>query len=308
MARPAIEALAEQQREIAALREENQRLAARLSGFVRVAEVQQEQINRFGMGLRHLSQLAGVEGKVVTAMTKQADVQNPAQPIPEPPAVPPTQTTQEAEAPEAQANVQTPGLVPGSTQDVAADATTTAYTPGMDIPGPAFKNLVDVTAPVDGTQNPRPLSEVKTETDVRVGDPMVATTAFPLQGPFANAQRTSSKKGRGGEGGNSSKRTMAAIRLARLRIEAGIAEPGGDLELAATIEKDASISTEAIEGEIATLTKVRTASKSRGNDGNGRNPRLVPRMANRQATPSMASGGIQATAAGDNGDAEDIFL
>lgn len=305
MARPAIEALAEQQREIAALREENQRLAARLSGIVRVAEVQQEQINRFGMGLRHLSQLAGVEGKVVTAMTKQADVQNPAQPVPEPPAVPPTQTTQEAEAPEAQANVQTPGLVPGSTQDVAADATTTAYTPGMDIPGPAFKNLVDVTAPTDGTQNPRPLSEVKTETDVRVGDPMVATTAFPLQGPFANAQRTSSKKQ---SSDDSSKRTMAAIRLARLRIEAGIAEPGGDLELAATIEKDASISTEAIEGEIATLTKVRTASKGRGNDGSGRNPRLVPRMANRQAAPSMASGGIQATAAGDNGDAEDIFL
>jgi hypothetical protein len=306
MARPAIEALAEQQREIAVLREENQRLAARLGGMVRVAEVQQEQINRFGMGLRHLSQLAGVEGKVVTAMTKQADVQNPAQPIPEPPAVPPTQTTQEAEAPEAQANVQTPGLVPGSTQDVAADATTTAYTPGMDIPGPAFKNLVDVTAPVAGTQGPLPLSQVKTETDVRVGDAMTPDAAFPLQGPFANAQRTSKKRDQDGEGGGN--RTMAAIRLARLRIEAGIAEPGGDLELAATIEKDASVSTQAIQNEIATLTQVRTASKGRNNDGN-RNQRLVPRMANqRQAGPSMASGGIQATASGDNSDAEDIFL
>jgi hypothetical protein len=304
MARPAIEALAEQQREIGQLRQTNASLEARIAGLVRVAEVQQEQLNRFGQGLRHLSQLAGVEGKVVTAMTRQADVQNPAQPIPEPPAVPPTQTTQEAEAPEAQANVQTPGLVPGSTQDVAADATTTAYTPGMDIPGPAFKNLVDVTAPVAGTQGPLPLSQVKTETDVRVGDAMAPDAAFPLQGPFANAQRTSAKTG--GEGGGN--RTMASIRLARLRIEAGIAEPGEDLALAATIEKDASISTAAIEGEIATLTKVRTASRSRGNDSN-RNQRLVPRMANqRQAGPSMASGGIQATASGNTSDAEDIFL
>jgi len=300
MARPAIQALAEQQQEITALREENARLAARVGAMIHVAEVQQEQINRFGMGLRHLSQLAGVEGKVVTAMTKKADVQNPSQPVPEPPAQPATQSTQEAEAPEAQANVQTPGLVPGSTQDVAADATTTAYTPGEDIPGPAFKNLVDVTAPVDGTQNPRPLSEVKTESDVRVGDAMKPDAAFPLQGPFANAQRTSSK-------GNDGNRTMAAIRLARLRIEAGIAEPGEDLALAATIEKDASISTEAIENEIGTLTRVRTAAK--GNPT--RNPRLVPRRTNgqRPAGPSLQGGGIQATAAtGDVSDAEDIFL
>lgn len=301
MARPAIQALAEQQQEIAQLRNENQSLNARFAALQRVAEVQQEQINRFGYGLRHLSQLAGVEGKVVTAMTKQADVQNPSQPVPEPPAQPATQSTQEAEAPEAQGNVQTPGMVPGTTSDVPADATTTAYTPGEDIPGPAFKNLVDVTAPVEGTQGPLPLSQVKTETDVRVGDPMVATTAFPLSGPFANAQRTSSKTA----AADASNRTVASIRLARLRIEAGIAEPGEDLALAATIEKDASVTTEAIEGEIATLTKVRTASK-----GNARNPRLVPRTANqRPAGPSMSGGGIQATAGTATvGDAEDLFL
>lgn len=302
MARPAIQALAEQQQQIAELREENQRLAARLGAAIHVAEVQQEQINRFGLGLRHLSQLAGVEGKVVTAMTKKADVQNPSQPVPEPPAVPPTQTTQEAEAPEAQANVQTPGLVPGSTQDVAADATTTAYTPGEDIPGPAFNQLVDVTAPVAGTQGPLPLSQVKTETDVRVGDPMVATTAFPLQGPFANAQRTSSKKSGSEQGTN---RTMAAIRLARLQIEAGITEADSDLALAAVIEKDANLTDKDIEGQIATLTRVRTAKLQ--NDQQ-RNRRLVPRTANQRPAASFQGNGIQATAAGDVSDAEDIFL
>jgi hypothetical protein len=296
MARPAIAALAEQQNEIAQLREDNGRLAARVAALINVTQVQQEQINRFGLGLRHLSQLAGVEGKVVTAMTKQADAQNPAQPVPEPPAVPATQSTQEAEAPEAMGNVQTPGLVPGSTNDVAADATTTVYTPGQDIGAPAFHELVDVTAPVDGTQNPRPLSEVKTESDVRVGNPMVPNTAFPLQGDFANAQRTSSKK-------DDTSRPFAAIRLARLQIQAGIADADSDLALGASIEKDASRTTESIEQEIATLENVRTAAKRNPQ----RNPRLVPRTAGARQAPSMQS--IQTTSSVvDDGSAEDIFL
>lgn len=295
MVRPALEALGEQQKII-------ERQAAHIQGLTRVAQHQQDQINRLNLGLRAISQMAGVEGRVVTAMTKKADVQNPAQPIPEPPAVPATESTQEAEAPEAMGNVQTPGLVPGSTQDVAADATTTAYTPGEDIPSPAFKNLVDVTAPVDGTQNPRPLSEVKTESDVRVGDPMVPTTAFPLQGPFANAQRTSAKKTSAADASN---RTMACIRLARLQIQAGIAE-GSDIALATEIEKDASRSNAMIEAEIKTLDSVRTASNSRQN----RNPRLVPRTASqRPAGPSMQSTAMSTAASNfDAGDDEDLFL
>lgn len=272
--RPALQALAEQQKVIDQLR--------------RHAVRQDQSIQHLAKGLQCLASMAGVQDKVAAAMIKKADVQNPAQPVPEPPAGPPVESTQEAKTPEAFADVQAPGLVPGSTNDVAADATTTAYTPGMDVAGPAFHELVDVTAPVDGTQGPRPLQETKTLTDVRVGDPMNPQTAYPLQGQFQNAQRTSSKTA----ARDASLRTMAALRLARLQIEAGTAETESDFALAASIEKDASVSTEAIEAEIATLEKVKRVAHKRAASA-----RLVPQSANRRQVPSMQGTSRTASAA-----------
>lgn len=242
---------------------------------------QAAQIDQLTRGLHALAKAAGIEPHVREAMLRTADVQNPAQPVPEPNPVPATTTTQEAETPEAFADVQAPGLVPGSTNDVAADAESTAYTPGMDIEGPALKQLIDVTAPVDGTQNPQPLSDVRTETDVRVGNPMNPQVAFPLRGEFQNAQRLSSKQEQG--------RTMVALRLAKLRIATGTAQ-GDDLEVAAGIERDASLSVDAMEREITTLTQVRTASAKRTQAPKSN---LVPKAARVQRTvPSL-----QATAA-----------
>jgi hypothetical protein len=214
-------------------------------------------------------------------MLHTADEQNPAQPIPEPPAEPPVQTTQEVETPEAMADVNSPGLVPGSTNDVAADVTSTVYTPGADVPGPAVKNLVDVTAPVDGTQGPRPLNEVRTLTDVRVGDPMNPAPAFPLRGDFANGQRLGSKEA-------AANRTMAALRLARLRMQAGVAQGDSDFEVAAGIERDAAMTTEKIVAEIGTLEGVQKAASSKQVERPGG---LVPRSAAKahSTTASMAS-------------------
>lgn len=278
--RPAIRALAEQQKTLQVQAGTIQSQDDTIRALVAVARAQQTEINRLANGVRVIASMAGITQHVASAMgfVKRADIQNPAQPVPEPPAGPPTQTTDEAEAPEAMADVQTPGLVGGSTNDVAADATTTAYTPGMDVPGPAFKNLVDVTQPVDGTQNPRPLSETKTLTDVRVGDPMNATTAFPLQGPFSQQQRTSSL-------GTEGERTMASLRLARLRINAGMTNAENDLAEQAVIFKDASMSLDSIEREIGTLNKVVKAAKVKSR------PRMVPRTATaRAAVPSMQNG------------------
>lgn len=285
--RPVLAALAEQQSQI--------------DGLKRQAAAQATGIEHLSRGLQALATMAGREKQVAAAMLKRADVQNPAQPVPEPPAVPATQSTEEVKTPEAMANVQTPGLVPGSTNDVAADATTTVYTPGQDIPGPAFKNLIDVTAPVDGTQGPRPLSEVKTETDVRVGDPMKPDVAFPLRGPWQNAQRTSSQ--------DSSLRTMASLRLAKLHIEAGLS-PGENDEfvVAAVIEKDASRSTEDIEKEIGLLGQVHKAAVKRTQ---APNPSLVPRTASGvpRITPSMQNAPIQRGASLEHADdAEELFL
>lgn len=260
-------------------------------------EALRNQVKVLTAGLQSLAGLAGAEAHVASAMQKQADVMNPAQPIPDPPSSPPTQTTQEVKTPEAFANPETPGLIPGSTNDVAADAVSTVFTPGMDVPAPAFKNLVDVTSPIQGTEGPRPLSEVKTLTDVRVGDPMRPEVAFPLQGPFANRPTTGSL------------RTMASIRLARLRLQAGIAQ-GDDLAVAAEIEKDASLSDEALEREISTLNNVVTASRQEPRQV-ARN--LVPKAASAQGVgrtvPSLQPGqSLQATAAAGDDDTRDADL
>lgn len=281
--RPALAALREQQGLINQLSRTASQNTAQdrqaMTALRALALRQAQQIEQLTRGLHALAKAAGIEPHVREAMLRRADVQNPAQPVPEPNPVPATTTTQEAETPEAFADVQAPGLVPGSTNDVAADAQSTAYTPGLDIEGPALKQLIDVTAPVDGTQNPQPLSDVRTETDVRVGNPMNPQVAFPLRGEFQNAQRLGSK-GKGGETGGS--RTMVALRLAKLRIATGTAQ-GEDIEVATGIERDASLTVDAMEREITTLNQVRTASARRDQPKN-----LVPKAARVQRTvPSL---------------------
>lgn len=299
--RTAMQVMAEQQELITKQAKRIEAQDKSIESVLKVASDLQSQINRLSRGLQAISQMAGVEAKVASSMglkLVQADALNPAQPVPEPPAAPPTETTVDAKTPEAFADVQAPGLVPGSTQDVAADRTTTNYTPGMEIPGPAVKNLVDVTAPVDGTQTQRPLNETKTETDVRVGDPMNPQTAFPLRGDFAMQQRTSSTQKTAQQiAEEASLRTFASLRLARLRIRTGV-EPaaGGDTPLAAKIEKDASLSINDIEREIATLE---TIAKRASTSTEDRDPSLVPKSAARRSVPSLAG-------TGDGGQQQDV--
>lgn len=270
--RPTLAALTEQQQILTGLSQTVNAQKKTITAQSRRMAAQDGQIHRLARGLEVLAQLAGngVQEKVASAMLRVADIQNPGQPVPEPPAQPAPESGVDAKTPEAFADVNAPGMVPGTTNDVAADATTTAYTPGMDIAAPAFHELVDVTAPVDGTQNPRPLEETKTLTDVRVGDPMRPDVAFPLRGDFANAQRTSARQE------NASGRTMASIRLARLQISAGMVDSEDDLTVAASIERNTQRSLASIEQEIATLDRVRVAASRRRAS---QNPRLVPRTA-----------------------------
>lgn len=315
MTRTALAALADQQKLIEGIEAAHRKQASdtndSLASVLQIVKDQQGQIARLTAGLQYLSRYAGIEPRVASAMglrLVQADVQNPAQPIPEPPAVPPTQTTQEVNTPEAFADVQAPGLVPGSTQDVAADVTTTNYTPGEDVPASAVKRLVDVTAPVDGTQTQRPLNETKTETDVRVGDPMNPQTAFPTQ-PWMAPQRTtgSVQKTPQEVADDAALRTMASIRLARLQMRAGIATASEgsvspDFEIAGKIEKDATLSIQDIENQIATLDAV---VKKQASTDASRNQRLVPKSASGRQAPSMVGGG---SAGAVDDDAEGLFM
>jgi hypothetical protein len=279
--RPALAALAEQQKLIDKLVESDRRKTAAIA-----------QLSR---GLEAVAKLTGNDVQVRTAIFKRADEQNPAQPVPSPAPEPATQSTQEAESPEAHADVTAPGLVPGTNNDTAADAVSTAYTPGQDIPDTALHQLVDVTRPIDGTQNPRPLSETKTLVDVRVGDPMKAQVAFPVNGPFAQSQRTSSVDG--------NDRAIASLRLARLRIEAGMSDNDDEVLEMTAIAKDASLSDDSIAREIATIERFSKAAKR--SDDAPRN--LVPRSASVRTVPQLTKQARNSSLDGD-GDAEDLFL
>lgn len=142
----------------------------------------------------YVAKLAGIS-KQVTAIRKKADVLNPAQPIPDPNPVPPSETTQEAATPEAYDDVRNPGATPGSLTHVPAEATTVALQPGEDLPTQPFNQLVDVQAPVENTSTQLPLNQTRIETDVRVGDPMNQEIAYPwtMSQNNSNGQRTASQ-------------------------------------------------------------------------------------------------------------------
>lgn len=238
--------------------------------------------------LHYLASVAGVSPQF-EAIRKSADALNPAQPVEEPPAQPPYATTEEAATPEARDNVMAPGQTPGSTNNLAADGHDTPMNPGV-VPGmdtTPYNQLLDVEAPVAGTQEHVPLDQTKTLTDVRVGDPMNLQQAFPLTPAFAS-------------------RTMASIHLARLRISAKIAS-GDDLAVGTQIEASNATDQE-IAQEIATLSQVTKAAARQ----QGRPAGLVPQKAAavQRTVPSLVGGeSLTATASldADNEDS-DLFL
>jgi hypothetical protein len=222
----------------------------------------------------YIANLAGISSHV-TAIRKKADVENPAQPVPNPPSEQAYETTEQALAPAAYDNPQAIGQTPGSVNNVPADTTDVALAPGESLPTSPYNQLDNVQAPIAGTETQLPLEQTRTEVDVRVGDPMNPQPAYPWTLD-------------GGQQRASSNRTMASLHLARLRMQAGVA--GGstdDLSVAASIESDAALSDNDIEKEISTLAKVTAAaSQSQSRPAN-----LVPRSASgvRRTTPSLAS-------------------
>lgn len=248
--RPTLAALAEQQIMIEA---QNRKIA--------------EIADLAGIDLSHIDD--ETNGRVAN-LRAQADVNNPAQPIPEPAEEAPAVTTDEALGNLNDADVTAPGST--GVTDVSPDATTTVENTGTVLDEPLDLNEQDPTKPVAGTTGERPLDEVKIETEVRVGEGDNTSTMFPLQGPFANRPTTG-------------QRTFASLRLARLRIQAGT-EGGDDLELGERIAYS-DLSDEMIQHEIETLASVVRANPQGAGEGQRR---LVPRSAAGQRNaPSLAS-------------------
>jgi hypothetical protein len=282
--------------------------------------------------LRFLASAAGVERELAEVgrrvMRRHADVMNPASPVPDPPEGPPSETTEQALMPEAMDDPSRPGATPGANSRVPAAQTTTAITPGVEMQTPPATNLVDVTAPVQGT-NPSqdggvPIEQRRIETDVRVDpDPLKAHgpgiggqgdngSAFPWVldarmpdqgGQVGQGQRAASLHGGSPldppDEAASSRRTFGAIRLAKLRVQAGLAQ-GDELAVAERIERDASLSTAMIEHDITTLEQV----------GAMRPQAPIQRQAARSAPSLMSVGAASqyAPAVADDLDGSDIFL
>lgn len=270
-----------------------------------------------GQQLGYLASVAGV-AKEFDAIKREgakkiADIMNPAQPIPDPPGGAPTETTEQAEAPETFDDPRNPGLTPGSTNGVPAQQVDSPLVPGVTLPTTPYANLVDVTQPVEGTQTHVPLDQTKIETDVRVGDPMVnagapESMAFPLNPEFApDGASYANTVG-------SPNRTMASLRLAKLRKSAGLVQGDKDEYLIATdIERTATLTDQMIGHEIATLEATLKAQASKAP---ARRPEggPLPRKAAQRRVPSLASGPapspMTATAASgfDDADASDLFI
>ena len=247
--------------------------AARIAELTARNEVLEEQ-------LRFLARAAGCDQELAqiqaSVMRRHADVLNPASPVPDPPEGPPSETTEQALAPDAMDDPSRPGTTPNSLEAVPAAQTTTAITPGVEIQTPPATNLVDVTAPVQGT-NPSqdggvPLEQRRIETDVRIDpDPLKAHgpgiggqgdngAAFPwVMDARGDQQQPQQKAASSADGGAA--RTYGSLRLARLRVQAGLAQ-GEDVVLAEQIRADAALSDDMIRHEIDVLSQVRPEPRS----------------------------------------------
>jgi hypothetical protein len=239
-----------------------------------------------GLQLAYVAKLAGVSDEMdairaqAADVRKKADIENPAQPVPNPPSEAPVETTEQAATPEAYDNPNSIGQTPGATQGVPAAATDTPMTPGTTLPTAPFNQLLDVSAPVAGTETQIPLNQTRIETDVRVGDPMNPETAYPLNPAFGPSQQQGTTPPRSGEmsqtAAQGSQRAMASMRLAKLRIQAGLAQ-GDEFAVTAGIEADKAMTGSLIRHEIATLSQMAKAASKQARPAG-----LVPRKAANQ--------------------------
>lgn len=296
--RPLMQAMASQQKNLRTVEARNREL--------------ERQLVIQGLQLAYVARLAGVT-KEVEAIKRQADIDNPAQPVPNPPSEAPVETTEQAATPEAYDNPNAIGQTPGANQGVAAETTATPMDPGVTLPTAPFNQLLNVSAPIAGTETHTPPDTTRIETDVRVGDPMNPETAYPLNPAFGPSAQQGTTPPRDGEMAQTAhrNRTLASMRLARHRITAGLAK-GDEFAVAASIESDSTLSEAMIRHEISTLSQVTKAAARQA-----RPQGLVPRAASgaqgvQRTMPSLVTQAAPITSvAGSVGasddDAESLF-
>lgn len=250
--------------------------------------VQREQITM-------IARLAGISPEIA----KLADVANPAQPIPDPGEQAATETTEQAVTPLTHDDVRSPGQTGGSTEHVPAASTDVVIQPGESLPTQPFNQLIDVTTPTSGTNTGEVHpDQMRIETDVRHMNPMQPEVAFPWN---ISPNQSNSNPPHDGEMAKSSSRFPASLRLARLRIDAGL-DRGDDITIAAKIEAS-TMPDSVIEHEIAVLSAVAQAATPQAATADT----MPRRAANKVRTaPSLASAPSMDTSGSSASD--DTFL
>lgn len=249
--------------------------------------------------VRYIGKVADIEHEVTAGLGKIADDQNPAQPVPSPGGEAPAVTTEEARKPDTTTDVMTPG---GASSNTAPGATTSVDSVGGEIlPPDRSPNKEDVTAPVSdpAIESPPTGQDAHAPVDVHFKDKIETKDMFPWTLSAKEVQE----------------RTIASIRLARLRLAAKTAD-GNDLDIAESIVHDAKVSNRDIANEIQTLTKVVQASRNaapqprtaaaRGlvPQGSGQGQRRAPSL---QGAPRSVSPGFRTEAAIADDEAEIWF-
>jgi hypothetical protein len=236
-----------------------------------------------------VGKVAGIESQVVSGL-KLADVENPAQPVPSGGSEPPSVTTEEARQPDAKADILTPGGVPGN--DTAADATTSVDSVGGTILNtPLNLNEQDVTKAVadPAIQSPPTGEDAHQPIDIHSRDVINTPQMFPWTLTSKQVHE----------------RTMASLRLAKLRIAANLTSERDFLTLGDKIAKDSSLTGRDIDKETITLSavvksatvnqpQVRQASRSTVPQA----PRSIRTAPSMQSAPT----GFRATAAATDDD------
>jgi len=276
MARPLMQVVAEQQQVI--------------NSCLQFINSQQKQID-------YLGRLAGVETQMAS-LRITADVNNPADPVPDPPSQGAPETTQQAMTPAAKDDPRVPGMTPGANAHVPAAATDVPMTPGASLPTSPVNQLLDVSAPISGTEGTTGNTEfgnqagqdavTRLETDVRAlgigeeGDQMNPTTAFPwvISPDAGNGVPPADGEMAQGSGA----RMAASLRLAKARIAARVAT-GDEFAVAAAIEADPAMTGALIAHELGTLSRVAKASTGAPARPGG----LVPRRAAAAPRPVVPS-------------------
>lgn len=198
----------------------------------------------------------------------------------------PATTTEEAAKPDATDDVESIGAAPAPANvGVTPEAVTDVNNSDVAANPPVLDNLQDVTQPVAGTDAPTPAAgDAAGTSTVTVGTPSNETFDKPEDSGW-----TASKN---------DERFMASLRLARLRISAGLAQ-GEDIAVAQQIAASKETLPE-ITAQVSALSAVAAKAQQPA-------PRhLVPRSAQRQqggfarTAPSMQTTAATTERAGED--------